>query len=42
MGIGTSGAKNAVLFAAQILGTKHEKIKEAYQAYRAKLSEGQV
>ncbi len=39
MGIGTSGAKNAALFAAQILGTEHKEIKEAYEEYRQKLRE---
>jgi len=40
VGIGTSGAKNAALLAAQILGTEHEEIKEAYQKYKVKLAEG--
>jgi len=39
VGIGTSGAKNAALLAAQILGIKHEEIKEAYQRYKAELAE---
>ena len=39
VGIGTSGAKNAALLAAQILGIKHKEVKEAYQRYRAELAE---
>jgi len=39
VGIGTSGAKNAALLAAQILGIKHEEVKEAYQRYKAELAE---
>lgn len=31
VGIGASGVKNAALLAAQILGLKHEQIKEAYE-----------
>jgi len=40
VGIGTSGAQNAALLAAQILGVKHEKIRKAYRKYKAKLAEG--
>ena len=40
VGIGTSGAQNAALLAAQILGIKHEEIKGAYRKYKAKLAEG--
>jgi len=40
MGIGKSGAKNAALLAAQILGTEHKEIKKAYEEYRQKLREG--
>ncbi|MBN2186682.1 MAG: 5-(carboxyamino)imidazole ribonucleotide mutase [Dehalococcoidia bacterium] len=40
VGIGTSGAKNAALLAAQILGLKHNKIKEAYRKYKEELAEG--
>jgi len=40
VGIGTSGAQNAALLAAQILGMKHEEIREAYRKYKAKLAEG--
>ena len=39
VGIGTSGAKNAALLAAQILGIKHKEIREAYEKYRQKLAE---
>ena len=39
VGIGTSGAKNAALLAAQILGLKYEKIREAYEKYRRGLAE---
>jgi len=38
MGIGTSGAKNAALLAAQILGIKHKEIKEAYSRYKKNLA----
>ncbi len=40
VGIGTSGAQNAALLAAQILGIKYEEIKKAYRKYKAKLAEG--
>ena len=36
VGIGTSGAKNAALLAAQILSLKHENIKNAYENYKRK------
>jgi len=39
VGIGTSGAKNAALLAAQILGIKHKEVKEAYRKYRVELAE---
>jgi len=39
VGIGASGSRNAALLAAQILGIKHDKIKEAYEKYRQKLAE---
>jgi len=35
--IGTAGAKNAAYLAAEILGLKHDKIREAYEKYRAEL-----
>jgi 5-(carboxyamino)imidazole ribonucleotide mutase len=40
VGIGTPGAKNAALLAAQILGVKHKDIKDAYEKYKRKLAEG--
>ena len=40
MGIGQSGAKNAALLAAQILGTEYKEIKEAYRKYKQELAEG--
>ena len=39
VGIGTSGAKNAALLAAQILGVKYKEIKDAYEKYKQKLAE---
>ena len=35
--IGNAGAKNAAYLAAEILGLKYDKIREAYQKYRDKL-----
>jgi len=40
MGIGKSGAKNAALLAAQILGTENNDIKEAYRKYKEELARG--
>ena len=40
MGIGKSGAKNAALLAAQILGTAHEETKEAYRKHKQELAGG--
>jgi 5-(carboxyamino)imidazole ribonucleotide mutase len=40
VGIGKSGAKNAALLAAQILGIRHGEIREAYRRHKAKLAEG--
>jgi 5-(carboxyamino)imidazole ribonucleotide mutase len=40
MGIGQSGAKNAALLAAQILGTERKEIKEAYRKYKQELAKG--
>lgn len=40
VGIGGSGAKNAALLAAQILGIEHKEIKEAYCKYKQKLARG--
>ena len=39
MAIGSWGAQNAALFAAQILGLKHEEIRGAYEEYRRQLQE---
>jgi 5-(carboxyamino)imidazole ribonucleotide mutase len=39
VGIGTPGAKNAALLAAQILGIKHKETKDAYEKYKRKLAE---
>lgn len=41
VGIGTSGAKNAALLAAQILGLKHKEIQDAYEEYKRKLAQPQ-
>jgi 5-(carboxyamino)imidazole ribonucleotide mutase len=38
--VGINGAKNAALLAAQILGVKHEKIREAYEKHRQEIAEG--
>ncbi|GAJ20063.1 unnamed protein product [marine sediment metagenome] len=35
--IGTTGAKNAAYLAAEILGLKYDKIREAYEKYRSNL-----
>jgi len=40
MGIGKSGAKNAALLAAQILGIEHKEIREAYREYKRELAKG--
>jgi len=40
VGIGASGAKNAALLAAQVLGTEHREIREAYRKYRQELAKG--
>ena len=37
MAIGSAGAKNAAYLAAEILGLKHDKIREAYEKYRSEL-----
>jgi len=37
MAIGTAGAKNAAFLAAEILGLKYDKIRSAYEKYRANL-----
>jgi 5-(carboxyamino)imidazole ribonucleotide mutase len=38
MGIGKGGARNAALFAAQILGTESQEIREAYRKYKQQLA----
>ena len=38
--VGSWGARNAAYLAAGILSLKHEKIREAYSAYRQRLREG--
>ena len=38
--IGSAGAKNAAFLAAEILGLKHENIRQAYDKYREELSSG--
>ncbi len=35
--IGTAGAKNAAYLAAEIIGIKHDKIRDAYEKYRSEL-----
>jgi 5-(carboxyamino)imidazole ribonucleotide mutase len=40
VGIGKSGAKNAALLAAQILGIEHKEIREAYHRYKEELAGG--
>ena len=35
--LGSAGAKNAAYLAAKILGLKHDRIREAYEAYRREL-----
>lgn len=35
--IGSAGAKNAAYLAAEILGIKHDKIRQAYETYRQEL-----
>ena len=37
MAIGSAGVKNAAFLAAEILGLKHDKIREAYEKYRREL-----
>jgi len=38
MGVGKSGAKNAALFAAQILSTEYKETREAYRKYKQELA----
>jgi 5-(carboxyamino)imidazole ribonucleotide mutase len=37
MAIGSAGAKNAAYLAAEILGLKHDTIRQAYEKYRSEL-----
>lgn len=39
MGIGSAGAKNAALLAAQILANKYDHIRDAFAEYKRKLAE---
>lgn len=39
MAVGSWGARNAAYFAAQVLGLRHEKIRQAYDDYRRELRE---
>jgi 5-(carboxyamino)imidazole ribonucleotide mutase len=39
MAVGTWGARNAALFAAQILGLKYEDIRQSHEEYRKQLRE---
>ena len=38
--VGSWGARNAAYLAAQILGLKHDRIREAYEQHRQRLREG--
>ena len=38
MAVGKAGARNAALFAAQILGLKHSEIRESYERFRRELA----
>ena len=39
MAVGAWGARNAAFFAAEILGLRHDHIREAYENYRKQLRE---
>jgi 5-(carboxyamino)imidazole ribonucleotide mutase len=39
VGIGTAGAKNAALLAAQILGIKYDQTRQVFEDYKRKLAE---
>jgi 5-(carboxyamino)imidazole ribonucleotide mutase len=39
MAVGSWGARNAALFAAQILALKYDRIREAHEAYRQRLGQ---
>lgn len=41
-GMGGSGAKNAALLSAQILGVQYEEIRESYRRYKQRLAGGQT
>jgi 5-(carboxyamino)imidazole ribonucleotide mutase len=41
-GMGRSGARNAALLAAQILGVRYEEIREKYRKYKQRLAGGQT
>ena len=38
--VGSAGAKNAAYLAAEILGIKHDEIRNAYEKYRSELQSG--
>jgi 5-(carboxyamino)imidazole ribonucleotide mutase len=38
MAIGAAGARNAALLAAQILGLKHDKVRESYEKFKQSLA----
>ncbi len=38
--LGSAGARNSAFLAAEILGLKHDRIREAYESYRNGLREG--
>jgi 5-(carboxyamino)imidazole ribonucleotide mutase len=38
--LGAAGAKNAAYLAAEILGLKHDEIREVYESYRRQLNNG--
>ena len=38
--VGAAGAKNAAYLAAEILGIKHDEIRNAYEKYRSELQSG--
>ena len=40
MAVGSAGARNAALLAAEILGLKHEEIHRAYEDYRREMASG--
>lgn len=40
MALGATGARNAALFAAEILGLKYDRIEDTYEKYRRKIQGG--